>query len=119
MEGQAHVDFSRLDANITNVIKSLDAVTLPDPNLLHSYGAAILVPFFQVHIAQEESFRPLLKYGAAYSAYLSQDQPFKFHLISQESEAALIGRIQAFRQANGLPAIPDEFPLLLRESATP
>ncbi|MFM1841583.1 MAG: hypothetical protein RLZZ490_314, partial [Cyanobacteriota bacterium] len=39
MEGQAHVDFSRLDANITNVIKSIDQVTLPDPNLLHSYGA--------------------------------------------------------------------------------
>jgi predicted dienelactone hydrolase len=117
MEGQAHVDFSRLDANVTNVIKSIDQITLPDPNLLHSYGSAILIPFFQVHIAQEESFRPLLKYGAAYSAYLSQDQPFKFFLISQYSEPALIERIKAFRQANGIPAIPDEFPLLLRAAS--
>lgn len=114
MEGQAHVDFSRLDASISNIVKSLDQVTLPDPNLLHSYGAAILVPFFQVHIAQEDRFKPLLKYGAAYSAYLSQDQPFKFYLITQQSEPALIERIQGFRQANGLPTIPHEFPLLSR-----
>ncbi|MFN9173713.1 MAG: alpha/beta hydrolase [Synechocystis sp.] len=119
MEGQAHVDFSRLDANVTNIIKSIDEITLPDPNLLHSYGAAIVVPFFQVHIAQEESFWPLLKYGAAYSAYLSQDQPFKFFLISQYSEPALIESIKAFRQANGLPPMPYEFPLLLRETKTP
>ena len=31
MEGQAHVDFSKLDASVTNIIQSVDTVTLPDP----------------------------------------------------------------------------------------
>jgi predicted dienelactone hydrolase len=112
MEGQAHVDFSKLDINVKAVTDSMDAINLnlPDPNLLHSYGAAVMVPFFQVYVAGDESFRPLVDNGAAHAAYLSRDQEFKFFLISQKSEGSLIEDIAEFRRANGLPFVPNEFP---------
>ncbi|AIE75477.1 Hypothetical protein D082_29490 [Synechocystis sp. PCC 6714] len=112
MEGQAHVDFSKIDANIKNVVESVEAVSLklPDPNLLHTYGSAVMVPFFQLYVAGDESFRPLVENGAAHAAYLSRDQQFKFYLISQKSEGALIKEINQFRRTNGLTPPPNEFP---------
>lgn len=112
LEGQAHVDFSRLDVNIEAVTDSMEAINLnlPDPNLLHSYGAAVMVPFYQLYVAGDESFRPLVENGAAHAAYLSQGQEFKFFMISQESEKALIKDLKEFRRANNLPAIANEFP---------
>ncbi len=112
MEGQAHVDFSKIDTNVQQITDTLDIlnVKLPDPNLLHAYGAAVMVPFFQLYVAGDESFRPLVENGAAHAAYLSRDQQFKFYLISQKSEGALIEDIAEFRRANGLPFPPNEFP---------
>ncbi|MGA1623940.1 MAG: alpha/beta hydrolase [Synechocystis sp.] len=110
MEGQAHVDFSKLDASVTNIIQSVDKVTLPDPNLLHQYGASIILPFMQVHIAKEESYRPYLESAAVYSQLLSENEEFKFYLISEKSDAALIKDIQAFRRANGITPLPNEYP---------
>lgn len=109
-EGQAHVDISKLDVNVTNLIQSLDKVTLPDPNLLHAYGAAVIVPFLLVHIARDETYRPFLNSGAAYSELLSENQKFKFYLITQKSEGALIKEIDNFRRANGITPPPNEFP---------
>ncbi|WLT39608.1 hypothetical protein NON20_09090 [Synechocystis sp. B12] len=48
--------------------------------------------------------------GAAHAAYLSRDQEFKFYLISQKSEGALIKDIEEFRRTNGLTPPPNEFP---------
>lgn len=112
VEGQAHVDFSKIDANVQNVIDSMEAINLklPDPNLLHSYGDAVMVPFLQLYVAGDESFRPLVENGAAHAAYLSQGQDFKFYLISQKSEGALIKDITEFRRSNGLAIPPNEFP---------
>jgi len=110
MEGQAHVDFSKLDANVTNIVQSIDQLTLPDPNLLHQYGASISLPFMQVHIAKDESYLPYLQSAAAYAQLLSQDEPFKFYLISQKSNEALIKEIDRFRRANGITPPPDEYP---------
>lgn len=112
LEGQAHIDFSKIDANVQNVIDSMEAVnlTLPDPNLLHTYGDAVMVPFLQLYVAGDESFRPLVENGAAHAVYLSRDQPFKFYLISQKSEGALIEDVAEFRRANGLPTPPNELP---------
>ncbi|MFM1842626.1 MAG: hypothetical protein RLZZ490_1362 [Cyanobacteriota bacterium] len=110
MEGQAHVDFSKLDASVTNIIQSVDKVTLPDPNLLHQYGASMILPFMQVHIAKDDSYRPYLESAAAYAQLLSENEEFKFYLISEKSDAALIKDIQAFRRANGIIPPPNEYP---------
>jgi len=110
-EGQAHVDFSKLDASVTNMIKSVDNVTLPDPNLLHSYGSSMIVPFLQVHIAKDESYRPYLNSAAAYVQLLSEGEKFKFYLISEKSNNALIKAIDKFRRANGVTPPPNEYPV--------
>jgi predicted dienelactone hydrolase len=103
MEGQAHVDFSKLDASITNTIESVDKVTLPDQNLLHLYGASIILPFMQVHIANDPSYQPYLDSAAAYAQLLSQGEEFKFYLISQKSVPALVQAMKRFMVVNQLP----------------
>lgn len=108
-EGQAHVDFSKLDANVTNIITSVDKVTLPDPNLLHMYGASIIVPFMQVHIAKDERYQPYLESAAAYAQLLSEDEKFKFYLISQKSIPGLINAMKEFVATNGLTVDPASY----------
>ena len=109
-EGQAHVDFSKLDANITNTINSMDDLTLPSPNLLHSYGASLVMPFFSVHIAKDERFLPYLEAVSSYTEYLSRDQEFKFYVITEKSIPALVKDIQQFRRDNDIPPPSQPYP---------
>ncbi|BAU65333.1 hypothetical protein STA3757_27150 [Stanieria sp. NIES-3757] len=94
-EGQAHVDFSQLDAGITQVLDSVPNLTLPEPSLLKSYGRSAVLSFFEVYIAKNAEYRPYL--SASYDAYLSQDQKFKVYLISGASEPALKQALEDFR----------------------
>ncbi len=104
-EGQAHVDFSQLDPGAKELVSSLTNVTLPPPDLLHSYMRAYATPFFEVHIAGNETYRPFLASGAAYSKYLSQEQEFRVFFISQKSDEALRESIRGFRQRWGRPDV--------------
>ena len=99
-EGQAHVDFSKLDVNISNTIQSLEQVTLPEPSVLQSYGASLIIPFYLVHIAKEEGFRPYLDSAARYAQDMSQDQEFKFYVITEESVPELEQDIKIFQLRN-------------------
>ncbi len=84
IEGQAHVDFSRLDAGITQAIDSIAGLTLPSPQLILDYSNAIQLAFFEVHQLNNSDYRPYLQ--SAYAKYLSQDQEFKMVMITAASE---------------------------------
>lgn len=98
MQGQAHVDFSVLDAGLTNLIDSTD-ILLPSPNLIAAYGDSTMVAFFEVYIANNADYRPFLQ--ASYSAYLSQDQPFKFYVITEASSDELAQELKKYRAEHG------------------
>jgi predicted dienelactone hydrolase len=111
-EGQAHVDFSRLDPGAKEFLNSFTNLTLPPPDLLHAYTRAYATPFFEVYTAGNKTYRPFLQAGAAYSEYLSQDQQFKVFFISQKSEAGLLTAIQGFRERWSLPEVSGDNALL-------
>lgn len=99
IEGQAHVDFSQLDAGITQLLETLPEIALPEPDVLQGYRNGIIVAFFGTHIANNPKFRPYL--SAGYTAYLSQNEPFKFFLISSASVEALRQTIIDFQAKTG------------------
>jgi predicted dienelactone hydrolase len=92
IEGQAHVDFSQLDAGITNAINSLPGLTLPSPDLIDNYANATFVAFFQVYLRGDASYKPFLQ--SSYAAYLSRDQQFKLFLICAKSSDALRRKVE-------------------------
>ena len=90
-EGQAHVDFSQLDAGISQTLNSLSDLTLPSPDLLHGYGNALSLAFFEIFVADQTDYEMYL--DPAYTQYISQD-PFGIHLLKAEQEAALIQSLE-------------------------
>ncbi|PSF39265.1 dienelactone hydrolase [Aphanothece hegewaldii CCALA 016] len=95
-EGQAHVDFSQLDAGITQVLDSMPGLILPDADLLNSYRDPIVVAFFEVYLAKNEQFKPFLT--SAYGKYLSQDQKFRFLLIDASAQPILQESLSTFQR---------------------
>ncbi len=98
-EGQAHVDFSNLDANLSQALKAIPDLTLPEPSLLKSYTQPMALAFFEIYLANNAQFKPYLT--SSYLKYLSQEQPFQAFLISTFSEPALIEAIEDFRAREG------------------
>jgi predicted dienelactone hydrolase len=99
VEGQAHVNFTELDAGMQKTLKSVVDITLPNQNLIEDYTGALLVSFFEVYIANNEKFRPFLL--SSYAEYLSQGQKFKLDFItaaSDEKLSQLIEKLRARRQ---------------------
>jgi predicted dienelactone hydrolase len=98
-EGQAHVDFSQLDASVTEVIDSVGKLTLPSPDLLLSIRKSLSLVFFEVYISKNSQFSPYL--SSSYGAYLTKNQAFKLYLISAASEPALQQVIDDFVAREG------------------
>lgn len=98
IEGQAHVDFSVLDAGINEVIESVADLTLPAPYVIDNYAHALSLSFFEVYIRKNPTYKPFLQ--AAYSQYLSQGQEFKCFLITRASSATLEKLIEDFTAQN-------------------
>lgn len=98
VEGQAHVNFSELDAGLSKSIETVTQLTLPNQDLITDYTAAIEIPFFEVYINQNEKFRPYLQ--STYAEYLSRGEQFKLDFISQASVPKLIDAIKKFKQEN-------------------
>lgn len=90
-EGQAHVDFSQLDAGISQTLNSLSDLTLPSPDLLHGYGNALSLAFFEIFVAGQTEYEMYL--DPAYTQYISQD-PFGIYLLKAEQEAALVQSLE-------------------------
>ena len=99
-EGQAHVDFSQLDAGITDMIETVGSLTLPDPQLLDDYTNAMMLAFFEVYIVNNPKYRTYLQ--PSYSNYLSQEQEFKTHLITGASSEKLSQAIEQFIVDNNI-----------------
>ncbi len=93
-EGQAHVDFSQLDAGATQLIDSLPNLTLPDPVLIDNYANAMSLAFFEVYLLDNAKYRPYLQ--ASYAAYLSRQEAFKLYLIDASSAPRLRQALDKF-----------------------
>ena len=99
VEGQAHVNFTELDAGMQKTLESVVDITLPNQNLIEDYAGALLVSFFEVYIADNDKFRPFLL--SSYAEYLSQGQKFKLDFItaaSDEKLSQLIEKLRVHRQ---------------------
>ncbi len=97
-EGQAHVDFSLLDAGLQSTIESVGNFTLPSPDLIANYASSLLVGFLGTYIDTDnrETYRPYLQ--SEYTAYLSQGEEFKLSLISGASSSKLTQSIDTFNR---------------------
>lgn len=89
VEGQAHVDFSKLDPGVKQTVNSLNVFTLATPQLLHKYNRALITSFFNVYVDKDENYRPYIDNIADYSQYLSQGQEFKIFIVSGKSSPAI------------------------------
>jgi predicted dienelactone hydrolase len=86
VKGQAHINFSKLDAGTQTLIKSFADLTLPEQWLIDKYDNALMLAFFQVYLHQNEQYKLYLQ--ASYADYISQ-KPFEFYLINSTSDQAL------------------------------
>ncbi|MEA5512219.1 alpha/beta hydrolase [Crocosphaera sp. UHCC 0190] len=99
-EGQAHVDFSQLDAGLTDMLETTTDLTLPSPQLLDSYTNSMILSFFEVYINNNPEYTPYL--SSAYANYLSEGQEFKTYLITEKSSESLTTSIEKFIRENSI-----------------
>ena len=95
LEGQTHLDLSLIDGGMSEVIESVEELTLPEPQLLQQYAYATLVAFAELYIVNNEDYLPYLQ--SSYLEYLSQNQDFKAYLISEASSDKLADEIKQFQ----------------------
>lgn len=93
VEGQAHVNFSKLDAGTKALIESFPNLTFPDQSLLDKYDKAIALAFFEVYIDRNERFRPYLQ--SSYARYIS-DAPFNLYLVDESAAKDLKRTLEKF-----------------------
>jgi predicted dienelactone hydrolase len=99
VEGQAHVNFSELDAGLSKSVESLTQLTLPSQELIVDYASSLEIAFFEIYLNQNEKFRPYLR--SSYAEYLSQGEEFKLDFISEASVPKLVEAIEDFKRKNG------------------
>ena len=99
-EGQAHVDVSAMDGGISEVIESVEELTVPETQLLDDYTNATILAFSEVYVANNEDFRPFMQ--SSYLEYLSEGQEFKTFLITEASSEKLVEAIDQFNRDEGL-----------------
>ncbi len=99
-EGQAHIDISSLDGGISEVLDSIEELTVPETQLLREYTQATLLAFSEIYVANNANYRPYLQ--SSYLAYLSEGQQFKTYLISEASSEKLIQAIERFKRDEGI-----------------
>ncbi|MDJ0508658.1 MAG: alpha/beta hydrolase [Crocosphaera sp.] len=104
-EGQAHVDFSQLDAGLSDMIETAIDLTLPSPKLLDGYTNSMMLAFFEVYIRNNREYKAFL--SSNYGQYLSQGQRFKTHLITEKSSDSLSQSIQKFIRDNNI-VVPEK-----------
>ncbi|MDJ0507814.1 MAG: alpha/beta hydrolase [Crocosphaera sp.] len=109
VEGQAHVNFSKLDAQMKAVLDSLPDLTLPNQKVIDTYGNAFLVAFAEVYTAENEEFRPYL--SSSYGKHISKG-PNYLHLVQSDAEVPLselfnsrkTARVPAIYPRNNVPS---------------
>ena len=99
-EGQAHVDVSAMDGGISEVIESVEEISVPETQLLDDYSNATTLAFFEVYVANNEDYLPFMQ--SSYLQYLSEGQEFKTYLISEASSDKLVEAIEQFNREEGI-----------------
>ncbi|MGL5082739.1 MAG: alpha/beta hydrolase [Microcoleaceae cyanobacterium] len=84
--GQAHVNFTNLDAGSLALIESFPQLVLPQQSLIDQYASALAVAFYEVHLTQNEDFRPYLQ--SAYGNYISRE-PNALHFVDGSADVSL------------------------------
>ncbi|WP_017293716.1 alpha/beta hydrolase [Geminocystis herdmanii] len=93
-EGQAHVNFSKLDGGIKQALDSTVHLTLPSQDLISSYVKGTSLAFFEVHLKNNQDFRKYLQ--SSYAQYLSENQDFKLNFITNASADKVKNSIEKF-----------------------
>ena len=97
-EGQAHVDFSQLDAGITDLIETVGNLTLPSPYLLDEYTNSMMLAFFQVHLREKQDYQVFLQ--SNYAQFMSEGQEFRTFLITSKFLPELRDKYEQFLRDN-------------------
>ncbi|WP_083602464.1 alpha/beta hydrolase [Hydrococcus rivularis] len=97
-EGQAHVDFSQLDAGASQLLNSLPNLTFPDPILIDNYADAMGLAFFEVYVADDANYSSYLQ--SSYAAYLSRENIFKLYLVDSASATEIVRALAKFNLNN-------------------
>jgi predicted dienelactone hydrolase len=95
VEGQAHVNFTHLDAGMTKTIESVTHLTLPSQNLIANYINSMTLAFFEVYLNNNDDYRRYLQ--SSYAEYLSQNEQFRLNFISGASSDDLAAAIEKFK----------------------
>jgi predicted dienelactone hydrolase len=96
VQGQAHVNFTKVDPGIKNAIESVSDITLPSQGLIGNYIKAMALPFFEVYLRKNNTYKPYLR--SSYAEYLSKDERFKLFMISERSVPDLVDAINSFHK---------------------
>lgn len=83
IEGQAHVNFNKLDGGIKQALDNMVNLSLPSQDLISNYIKGTSLAFFEVHLRNNPDFRPYLQ--SSYAEYLSKNEKFKLDFISNNS----------------------------------
>ncbi|WP_013323031.1 alpha/beta hydrolase [Gloeothece verrucosa] len=86
VKGQAHINFSKLDAGTQSLINSFTDLTIADQRLIDKYDNAIMLSFFEVYLDKNPQYKVYLQ--SSYADYISQ-KPFEFYLVNASSSIAL------------------------------
>lgn len=103
IEGQAHVNFTQLDANTQALIKSLPNVTLPQQSLIDRYADSLLLAFAEVYGAKNEEYRPFLT--SSFAQYISRD-PHPVFFAEASAQIPLSQLFNRLRPAILPPLVP-------------
>jgi predicted dienelactone hydrolase len=110
IEGQAHVDFSALDAGLSHLLATLPGVTLAEPEVINRYMNALGLAFVGRYVARRPEYSLYLRSG--YASYLSQGEPFRLFMVNagvdvdQELGQPLEERLAPLEQPQPGPARP-------------
>ena len=94
LEGQTHIDISRLDGGITAAINGLNLVTLPEENVVSEYGYPLGFAFFNTYLRSQKDYNIYLQ--STYAQYLSQGKDFPAFLLTSQSESQLIEALKEY-----------------------
>ena len=100
IEGQAHVNFNEIDGGIKEALDSTLNLTFPPEDLISAYIKGISLAFFEIHLNNNQNYRPYLQ--SSYAEYLSANNEFKLSFISANSSDKLKAEIEKFRSENNI-----------------
>jgi predicted dienelactone hydrolase len=103
IEGQAHVNFTQLDANTQALIKSLPNISLPQQSLIDEYANGLLLSFAEVYGARNETYRPFLT--ASFAQYISRE-PNRLFFAEASAEVPLSKLFNRLRPELLPPLVP-------------